>query len=148
MPSDRHLPAGCATRPVIRVERGQTSEDDDRLAEEVPVAMHFNGEPFAVMMCTPDHLDDFARGFALTEGQITTLDDITHIEIAEVLEGITLNLTTTSAVGARPARDILSRCTHETGSLLPASHQTARLTPSHWPAAPRNGSRRASLPIR
>jgi FdhD protein len=109
MPSDRHLPAGCATRPVIRVERGQTSEDDDRLAEEVPVAMHFNGEPFAVMMCTPDHLDDFARGFALTEGQITTLDDITHIEIAEVLEGITLNLTTTSAVGARPARDILSR---------------------------------------
>jgi len=120
MPSDRHLPArhlpaGCATRPVIRVERGRTSEDDDCLAEEVPVAMHFDGEPFAVMMCTPDHLEDFARGFALTEGRVTSIDDIHSMEINQVLEGITLNLTTRAAskpVGADPVGDSSSPNLH------------------------------------
>lgn len=94
MPSDQGTPAGYAVRPVVRVERGQPAEDTDRLAEEVPVAMHFNGEPFAVMMATPASLDDFARGFALTEGRVVSVDDIESIDINEVLEGITVNVRT------------------------------------------------------
>lgn len=89
---DRAPPAGCATRPVLRFERGRRTEDDDRLAEEVPVAMHFNGESFAVMMATPDDLEDFARGFALTEGKVQSFDDIEAIEVREVLEGITVDV--------------------------------------------------------
>lgn len=94
MPPDRHLPTGSATRPVIRFERGQRAEDDDRLAEEVPVAMHFDGVPFAVMMATPADIEDFARGFALTEGKVGTVLDILDIDVQEVLEGITVDVRT------------------------------------------------------
>jgi FdhD protein len=94
MPSDRQPPKGCATRPVLRVERGVATPDDDRLAEEVPIAMHFDGEPFAVMMATPNDLEDFARGFALTEGRVGSVTEIERIDVQEVLEGITVNVRT------------------------------------------------------
>lgn len=99
MSSERHPPTGCATRPVIRYERGQRVEDDDRLAEEVPVAMHFDGAPFAVMMATPADLEDFARGFALTEGKVESVLDILDIDVREVLEGITVNILTAATPG-------------------------------------------------
>ncbi|MFC3100114.1 formate dehydrogenase accessory sulfurtransferase FdhD [Altererythrobacter lauratis] len=54
---------------------------------EVPVALEFNGLAYAVMMATPADLDDFARGFALTEGLAATPADITDIAVAEVDKG-------------------------------------------------------------
>lgn len=93
-------PAGSATRPVTRYERGRAAQDDDRLAEEVPVAVHINGKPFAVMMASPVDLEDFARGFALTENRVTDPRDIDSIEVQEVLEGITIDVRTREAVPA------------------------------------------------
>jgi FdhD protein len=105
MPSDRHTPTGTATRPVLRVERGVASADDDRLAEEVPVAMHVDGEPFAVMMATPMDLEDFARGFALTEGRVGSIGEIERIDVQEVLEGITVNIRTAKTCRSRFSGD-------------------------------------------
>ncbi|UPG85177.1 formate dehydrogenase accessory sulfurtransferase FdhD [Luteibacter aegosomatis] len=85
-------PAGCATRPVWRVEGGRIAEDVDRLAEEVPVAMHVDGEPFAVMMASPVDIEDFARGFALTEGRVASIGDIASIDVREVLEGVLVDV--------------------------------------------------------
>jgi FdhD protein len=83
------------------VERGVATPDDDRLAEEIPVAMHFDGEPFAVMMATPTDLEDFARGFALTEGRVGSVTEIERIDIQEVLEGITVNVRTSKTCRSR-----------------------------------------------
>ena len=50
---------------------------------ETPVALEFNGLSYAVMMATPADLEDFARGFALTEGLARTPADIADIAVAE-----------------------------------------------------------------
>ncbi|PZO64772.1 MAG: formate dehydrogenase accessory sulfurtransferase FdhD [Paracoccus denitrificans] len=52
--------------------------------EEAAVAIVIDGSSQAVLMATPHDLDDFATGFALTEGLIQTPDDITDFEVAEV----------------------------------------------------------------
>lgn len=54
------------------------------LATEVAVALSFNGSAQAVMMATPADLEDFAYGFAQTEG-LASPDEINNIEI--VFEG-------------------------------------------------------------
>ena len=54
---------------------------------EVPVALEFNGLSYAVMMATPHDLEDFARGFALTEGLARHAADIGDIGVAEVEDG-------------------------------------------------------------
>ena len=54
---------------------------------EVPVALEFNGLAYAVMMATPRDLDDFAAGFALSEGLAASVRDITDIAVAEVDNG-------------------------------------------------------------
>nr|WP_166178637.1 formate dehydrogenase accessory sulfurtransferase FdhD [Altererythrobacter segetis] len=50
---------------------------------EAPVALEFNGLSYAVMMATPADLEDFARGFALTEGLAKTPADVTDVAVAE-----------------------------------------------------------------
>ena len=50
------------------------------LAEETPVAMVFDGSSAAVMMASPADIEDFAYGFARTEGFVETLADIADFE--------------------------------------------------------------------
>lgn len=54
---------------------------------EAPVALEFNGLAYAVMMATPEYLADFAIGFALTEGLVTSADQVTDLAVAEVEHG-------------------------------------------------------------
>ncbi len=54
---------------------------------EAPVALEFNGLSYAVMMATPCDLEDFALGFALTEGLAKTPGDLADIAVAEVEQG-------------------------------------------------------------
>ncbi|MFN6979074.1 MAG: formate dehydrogenase accessory sulfurtransferase FdhD, partial [Gemmobacter sp.] len=61
------------------------------LAEEVAVAVSYNGMTQAVMMATPADLEDFARGFTLTEG-IADPAAIAGIEPVSVPEGIDLRI--------------------------------------------------------
>ena len=47
---------------------GELRPAQDCLAEETPVAMVYNGVSHAVMLATAQDLEDFALGFALSEG--------------------------------------------------------------------------------
>lgn len=57
------------------------------LVREAPVALVANGSTLAVMMATPDDLEDFALGFALTEGIADTAEELKDLEIIEHAEG-------------------------------------------------------------
>jgi FdhD protein len=54
---------------------------------EAPVALEFNGLAYAVMMASPLDLEDFATGFALTEGLAANPDEVSDIGVAEVADG-------------------------------------------------------------
>ena len=62
------------------------------LAEEVPVALVFNGISHAVMMATPLHLEDFALGFALSEGLIDQASQLYGVEVIQQAQGIELQI--------------------------------------------------------
>lgn len=76
MPDPLEIDRNGASRPVSRI-----------WVPEVPVALEFNGLAYAVMMATPQHLEDFALGFALTEGLAKQPSDVSDIAVAEVEKG-------------------------------------------------------------
>jgi FdhD protein len=83
--------------PVERVRRqawrdGSASTGERTLAEEVPVAFSYDGATHAVLMATPDDLEDFAIGFSCTEGIITAPADIAELDIVGVADGIVLRM--------------------------------------------------------
>src|SRR5271169_1343335 len=83
-------PARCVTRQAWR--NGSTVLGERTLAEEVPVAFSYDGATHAVLMATPDDLEDFALGFSYTEGIITTATEIAELAIVSVADGIVLRM--------------------------------------------------------
>jgi formate dehydrogenase accessory protein FdhD len=67
------------------------------LAEETPLALLFNGVPHVVMMATPLDLEDFAWGFALSEGIVEQSAEMQLIEILERGAGLALHLSIPAA---------------------------------------------------
>lgn len=95
--SDPHDPspatAGVVPRRIQRWRDGQWQPADDRVAEEQPIAMVYNGRSFAVMMASPHDLLDFALGFSLSEGLIQTPAQLLDVQVNELLEGTELAIT-------------------------------------------------------
>jgi FdhD protein len=76
--------AGSQERAVRRHRAGaRPAAATDRVAEEMPVALVFNGISHAVMMATPRELEAFALGFALTEGLVAKRGDVFGIELVD-----------------------------------------------------------------
>ncbi len=48
----------------------------DQVAEELPVALVFNGVPHVVMLATPANLEDLAVGFTLSESIVDSPKEI------------------------------------------------------------------------
>lgn len=94
-PLPEALPGPCAgLKPAqVTVHRdGQIIERGDVLADEVPIAMVYNGITQVVMLATPADLDDFALGFGLTEGWLREPAELLGLDVVEGCEGIELQL--------------------------------------------------------
>ncbi|MBI1220652.1 MAG: formate dehydrogenase accessory sulfurtransferase FdhD [Rhodobacteraceae bacterium] len=78
--------------PCLTVRSGAVHSGARALPEETPVAIVYNGTTQAVMMATPDDLEDFAVGFSLTEHVITDPAQIERMEIVEHGPGIEARL--------------------------------------------------------
>ncbi len=71
------------------------------LARECAVALEFNGVSHAVMLATPLDLEDFALGFALSEGIIDRAGQCYGIDIHEGVDGWTARIEIAAACFAR-----------------------------------------------
>ena len=80
------------TFPVSRWRHGVLTAEVDHLAEEVPVALEYNGISHAVMLATPADLEDFAVGFSLSEGIVDAASDIYGIDVESGAQGITVKV--------------------------------------------------------
>ena len=85
-------PPGVRSAVVSSLRDGQVQHTTDWLADEVAVALVFNGLSQAVMMATPADLDDFALGFALTEGLIDSPASLYGCEVQAVEQGLEIRL--------------------------------------------------------
>ncbi|WP_426426262.1 formate dehydrogenase accessory sulfurtransferase FdhD [Bradyrhizobium genosp. A] len=71
---------------------GRLSPGDRSVPEETAVALTYNGGTYAVMMTTPQDLEDFALGFSLTEGIINSAADIESLDIVPLDDGVELRV--------------------------------------------------------
>ena len=83
---------GSVRRPARRLTAGGAETIDETVAEEVAVALVYNGISHAVMMATPCDLEDFGRGFSLTERIVEAPSEIYDVEVEAVAQGIEVRL--------------------------------------------------------
>ena len=97
---------------AIRTEAsGQSARITRAVPVETPVALVYDGTTYAVMMATPDDLRDFALGFSLTEGVISSQAEIESLDVVEQPNGIELRMW----LSADPRRKLSERRRQMTG---------------------------------
>ena len=62
------------------------------LAEEVPVALVYNGRSHAVVMSTPLDLEDLAAGFSVTEGIVDDASELERVDVVRASHGIEVQI--------------------------------------------------------
>ncbi|MBI1675857.1 MAG: formate dehydrogenase accessory sulfurtransferase FdhD [Shewanella sp.] len=79
-------------RNVILLEHGHASELTDYLANEVRVALVYNGIAHTVMLASPQDLEAFAIGFTLSERIVSHINDIKGVELEFTSEGVLIQV--------------------------------------------------------
>ena len=110
-------PSVAGSVPVTVLVKGKDAAARDgrkhwQLAEEVPVNLLYNEKPHVVMMATPSDLEDFAWGFSLSEGVLSSPDLIRDVAVVTVEGGILVDVTTAEradVVRERQARSLEGR---------------------------------------
>ena len=125
-----------AQRLDVRVRRdGTVIDSQDWLADEVPVALIFNGISHAVMLATPSHLEDFALGFGLTEGLLACADELYGVEVQPDPAGVRVEMEVSSACFAR-LKDKRRSMAGRTGCGLCGTESLEQVEPPLQPLAP------------
>lgn len=69
------------------------AQNEDSVAEEVPVVLVYNTQPHVVMLATPLNLEDFALGFSLTEGIIRHPAELQSVRVVQRAKGVEVRMT-------------------------------------------------------
>ncbi len=99
------IPAASQQRRFLARRDGAAEEGLRDVAEEVPVAVSYNGSTQAVMMATPADLEDFGVGFSLNEGIIADLSEIESLEVVALETGIDVQI----RLAERPEQRLAAR---------------------------------------
>jgi FdhD protein len=91
------MPLSGAIEPARIVDRwiwreSGSSSGSRSIPEETAVALTYNGGTYAVMMATPLDLEDFAVGFSLGEGVISTAADIESLDVVRLDNAVELRM--------------------------------------------------------
>ena len=117
MPVNDRLSSVGYSEPTTSVQlqhigEGTSTTGTATIAEEVPVAIVYNGRPHVVVMATPHDLEDLAYGFSITEAIIEDSSEIEHVEVVKASHGIELQVQipprAADALDAR-ARNLVAR---------------------------------------
>jgi FdhD protein len=88
-------PVRTVDRQVWResgLDKGKLGEGTRIVPEETAIALSYNGGTYAVMMGTPQNLNDFAVGFSLSEGIVQSAEDIASLDVVHLDDGIELRM--------------------------------------------------------
>ena len=99
-------------RDFIRLRGREATPASAVVAEEVPVALVYNGRPYVVVMATPTDLEDLAVGFSVTEGIVAGARDLRGVEVVRASHGIEVQMEVSSTDAERlsdRARGLVAR---------------------------------------
>jgi FdhD protein len=88
--SEGGVPAPVVTAACLARRHDALAPGSRLIPEETPIAFTYGGSTHAVMMATPADLEDFAAGFALTEGLIDAGAGPLEVEIVASELGVEL----------------------------------------------------------
>ncbi|WP_105993277.1 formate dehydrogenase accessory sulfurtransferase FdhD [Staphylococcus simulans] len=66
---------------IVRYEGGELFETTDNYVTEFPLTIMVNGEEFATVICSPDHMEELVLGFLASDGAILKRDELKSIQI-------------------------------------------------------------------
>jgi FdhD protein len=84
--------SGLVEVQVQRIVAGDSIMRHERVVEELPVALRYNDQPFAVMLATPADLDDFALGFSLSEGVVAEASELRSVDCSLQHDGVIIEM--------------------------------------------------------
>jgi FdhD protein len=90
-----------ASRVLLRIGDDGASAGSAIVAEEVPIALVYNGRPYVVVMGTPADLEDLAFGFSRTESVVDDSSQIERVDVVRASHGIELQIQIPAANAAR-----------------------------------------------
>lgn len=114
---------------------GVVQQRTQRIVEETPVVIVYNGTPHVVMMATPSDLEDFVLGFSLSEELIRSPADLHGVELVRYSQGIEVQATIAAACEAVVASRN-RRLTGRTGCGICGTDSIAAVLKELHPVAP------------